>query len=109
MTPKDRHATVAWDPSREGKYTINSYSQGFKVRVMTRLIKATLSLFLVAVLACSSIITVVGFFEFRAIRGKISQVNSVPWSSKPFADKYERNGFDRIPRVSITPFHCLSL
>ncbi len=66
----------------------------------------TLSLFLV-VLVCSSIITVVGFFEFRAIRGKVSQANSVPWSISPFADKYERNGFDRMPRVSGIPFHCL--
>ncbi len=68
-----------------------------RVRIMMRFIKATLPLLLVLVCV---ITTVVGFLEFRAIRGKVSQANSLPRSISPFADKYERNGFDRMPTVS---------
>ncbi len=77
-----------------------------RVRVMMRFIKATLSLFFL-VLACAST-TVVGFFEFRVIRGVVSQANSLPRCISPFADKYERNGFDRLPTVSAAIFFSCS-
>ncbi len=37
MIPKDRHATVAWDPSTEGKYIIIlTVSVSVRVRVRVR-------------------------------------------------------------------------